>query len=131
MKGSSVKAIRTILGLGALVFAISAVALLIAPQLFAELLGIATTPDVSWSLRLMGAVLVALAGQMFLVRRGSDQTVRRAAIVMIVGGGLMTVVTVIAPGDATPLRYAYAVFGAVFCLAYVIALLRWRQASNL
>jgi len=131
MKGFSVNALRTILGLGALVFALSAIALLIAPQVFAEWLGIADTADVGWSLRLMGAVLIALAGQMFLVRQGSEQTVRRAAIVMIVGGGLMTIVTLIAPGEATPLRYVYAIFGATFCVAYVVALVRYRQASNL
>ena len=131
MKGFSVKPLRTILGLGALVFAVSAVALVVAPELFAEWLGIATTADVGWSLRLMGAVLVALAGQMFLVRRGDDRTVRRASVVMIFGGGLMTVVTLTAPGDPTPLRHAYAAFGALFCLGYIIALLRWRYASNL
>lgn len=131
MKDSSVNALRTIVGLGASVFSVSAVALLVAPTLFAQWLGIATTPDVGWSLRLMGAVLVALAGLMFLVRRGNEQTVRRAALVMIVGGGLMTLVTLIAPGDPTLLRYAYAFVGASFCVAYVVALIRSAQASNL
>ena len=79
----------------------------------------------------MGAVLVALAGQMYLVRRGDDRTVRSGAIVMIIGGGLMTVVTLIAPGEPTLLRYGYAIFGATFCVAYVIALIRANQASNL
>ncbi len=127
---TNTRIISTILGLGALVFAISAVALLLAPELLARWLGVAETPDVAWTLRLMGAVLIALAGQMFLVRRGDERTVRAAAIVMIIGGGLMTIVTFIAPGSWTWLRIAYAVFGTAFCVAYVLALLtRNRQPS--
>lgn len=120
---SNTRAISTILGLGALVFALSAVALLFAPEVLARWLGVADTEDVAWTLRLMGAVLVALAGQMFLVRQSDERTVRTAALVMILGGGLMTIVTFIAPGDWTALRVAYAVFGSAFCVAYVIALL--------
>lgn len=131
MKVCSVSAIRTILGLGAAVFAVSALLLLTAPHVFAEWLGLTGDADVTWTLRLTGAVLVALSGQMFLVRRGSDATLRSAAIVMILGGGLMTIVTIFGPGDATPLRYGYAIFGALFCLAYLIGLAQKPQASNL
>lgn len=70
----------------------------------------------------MGAVLVALAGQMFLVRRGDERTVRTAALVMIMRGGLMTVVTFLAPGEWTLLRLAYAVFGPAFCVACISVL---------
>lgn len=119
-----------ILGAGALVFAVSAVALLLAPGGLADLLGLTSSADVSWALRLMGAVLVALAGQMFLVRRGDKRTVQTAAVVMVIGGGLMTVVTFLAPGDWTLLRVAYAVFGTVFCVAYVIALLMPRAHNS-
>jgi len=116
-------ALPAILGAGSLVFAVSAVALLLAPNSLADLLGLTSSADVTWTLRLMGAVLIALSGQMFLVRRGDERTVRSAAIVMVIGGGLMTIVTFLAPGEWTPLRVAYAVFGTAFCAAYVIALL--------
>jgi hypothetical protein len=119
-----------ILGAGALVFAISAIALLLAPSSLAELLGLTSSADVTWTLRLMGAVLIALSGQMFLVRRGDERTVRSAAIVMLIGGGLMTVVTFLAPGDWTLLRVAYAVFGTAFCAAYIIALLAQKTRTS-
>lgn len=81
---------------------------------------------------MLGAVLVALSGQMFLVRRGSDATVRGAAVVMIVGGGLMTLVTLVVPAEWTLLRWAYLFVGVGFIAAYLIALVRSsRQASNL
>jgi peptidoglycan/LPS O-acetylase OafA/YrhL len=127
---TSKSVISTILGLGALVFAVSAVALLFAPELLGRWLGLSETDDVAWTLRLMGAVLVALAGQMFLVRRADERTVRTAALVMILGGGLMTIVTFIAPGEWTLLRIAYAVFGTAFCLAYVVALLTQHRQTT-
>jgi peptidoglycan/LPS O-acetylase OafA/YrhL len=124
---TSQRILPAILGAGALVFAISAGALLLAPATLADLLGLTATADVSWVLRLMGAVLVALAGQMFLVRRGDERTVRTAAIVMIIGGGLMTVITFLAPGDWTLLRVAYAIFGSAFCVAYIVVLAMPRE----
>jgi hypothetical protein len=124
--------VRRILLAGSAVFLISAVFLLLAPDLFAQWLGLATEDGTTWSLRMLGAVLVALAGQMFLVRRGSETTVRGAAVVMIVGGGLMTLLTFIVPAEWTLLRWAYLVFGLGFIAAYLIALARSRgQASNL
>ena len=124
--------IRRILAAGSAVFALSAIVLLVAPATFAELLGLEPNSGTDWALRMMGAVLVALAGQMFVVRRSSERNVRQAAVVMIIGGGLMTLVTLVVPADWTPLRWAYLLFGLSFCLAYVIALIRERNyASNL
>ncbi len=127
---TSQRILSVILGAGALVFAISAGALLLAPVTLADLLGLTASADVSWALRLMGAVLVALAGQMFLVRRGNERTVRTAAVVMIIGGGLMTVVTFLAPGEWTLLRVAYAVFGSAFCVAYIVVLAMPRDRKS-
>lgn len=124
--------VRRILAAGALVFAISALFLLAAPGVFAQWLGLADVPGTAWSLRMVGAVLIALAGQMVLVRRGTDTTVRLAAIVMIIGGGSMTIVTLVVPAEWTLLRWAYLIFGVGFCCAYVVALIAARrQASNL
>ena len=124
--------VRRILLAGSAVFFISALFLLLAPALFAQWLGLAGDDSTTWSLRMLGAVLVALSGQMFLVRRGSDATVRGAAVVMITGGGLMTLVTLIVPAEWTLLRWAYLVFGVGFVAAYLVALTRGsRHASNL
>lgn len=124
--------IRRILTAGSLVFAVSAIVLLIVPGTFAELLGLNANAGTDWALRMVGAVLVALAGLMLLVRRAPEQTVRQAAVVMVIGGGLMTLATLVVPAEWTPLRWAYLLFGISFCIAYVIALIRDKNyASNL
>ena len=131
-RSPDVHVVRRILLAGSAVFFFSALFLLLAPALFAQWLGLARDDGTTWSLRMLGAVLVALSGQMFLVRRGSDVTVRGAAVVMIVGGGLMTLVTLVVPAEWTLLRWAYLLFGVGFIAAYLIALVRSsRQASNL
>lgn len=117
------RTIRGLLALGSLVFALSAVALLILPSTFATLLGLTPTSELDWALRMMGAVLVALAGQMWLVRHTPDPSTRGAAAVMVIGGGLMTVMTVWLPGEWGSLRWAYLGFGLGFCLLYLTLLL--------
>jgi hypothetical protein len=117
------RTIRGLLALGSLVFALSAVALLILPSAFATLLGLTPTSELDWALRMMGAVLVALAGQMWLVRHTPDPSTRGAAAVMVIGGALMTIMTVWLPGEWSTLRWAYLGFGLGFCLLYLILLL--------
>jgi hypothetical protein len=117
------RAIRGLLALGSLIFALSAVALLIMPSAFATLLGLTPTSELDWALRMMGAVLVALAGQMWLVRHTPDPSTRGAAAVMVIGGGLMTIMTVWLPGEWSTLRWAYLGFGLGFCLLYLTLLL--------
>jgi hypothetical protein len=46
---------------------------------------------------------------------------------MIVGGGLMTLLTVFIPGSWTTLRWAYLGFGGTFILLYIF-LLRMGQS---
>jgi len=122
-------AIRGVLLCGSLVFALSAVALLGAPTTFAELLGLETSTSVEWSLRMVGACLVALCGQMFLVRSAPNRQVRGAAAVMIVGGGLMTMLTVFLPGESWTLaRWGYLAFGTTFMLLYIFLL--WLGATR-
>lgn len=117
------RTIRGLLALGSLVFALSALALLILPSTFATLLGLTPTSELDWALRMMGAVLVALAGQMWLVRHTPDPSTRGAAAVMVLGGGLMTVMTIWLPGEWNSLRWAYLGFGLGFCLLYLTLLL--------
>ena len=120
-------AIRGVLLCGSLVFALSAIALLAMPATFAELLGLDTSDGVTWTLRMVGACLAALCGQMFLVRSAPNRQVRGAAGVMIVGGGLMTVLTLFVPGPWTLLRWAYLAFGGTFMLFYIVLLLLGRS----
>ena len=121
-----VRAIRGVLAVGASIFAVSAIVLLVLPAFFAELLGLRSSPELEWALRMMGAVLVALAGQMWLVRRADRAAIRGAASVMILGGGLMTLLTVFLPADDgwTLMRWLYLLFGSTFVIAYS-GLLYW------
>lgn len=126
-----VRAIRTVLAVGSLVFLLSAACLLAAPSLFAEWLGLTSSDALDWALRMTGACLLALSGQMWLVRRADDAAVRGAAFVMIVAGGTMSILTVLIPGPWTTLRWAYLAFGLVFCLTYAgLILTGYRQDSR-
>lgn len=117
---SEVRAIRGVLAAGAAVFALSAVVALVVPGLLADGLGLRPSVEGEWALRMVGACLVALAGQMWLVRRADAPAIRGAAVVMIVGGGLMTLLTVFLPADEgwTLLRWLYLLFGSTFVIAY-------------
>jgi len=121
-----VRIIRGVLAAGSLVFAASAIGLLVAPGWFGELLGLRPSVEGEWALRMLGAALVALSGQMWLVRRGDRAAVRGAAAVMLLGGGLMTLLTVFLPADDgwTLFRWLYLVFGSTFMIAYA-GLLYW------
>ena len=117
---SEVRAIRGVLAAGAAVFALSAVVALVVPGLLADGLGLRPSVEGEWALRMVGACLVALAGQMWLVRRADAPAIRGAAVVMIAGGGLMTLLTVFLPADEgwTLLRWLYLLFGSTFVIAY-------------
>jgi len=88
---------------------------------------VSTIVDTTWTLQMLGAALLGLSGQMWLVRRAPDHPVLGAAVVMIISGGLMTVLTITLPGEWTPVRWAYLGIGAAFCLAYVLMLVVSRR----
>ncbi len=116
--------LRRVLGAGSIVFLISAVLLIALPNFFGELLGLTTSETTDWALRMMGAALLALSGQMWLVRSGPGLSVRRAAAVMVVAGGAMTLLTVFMPADWTIARFAYLAVGLGFLGAYIALLVK-------
>lgn len=118
---------RVVLAAGATVFAVTAPLLLLAPGLFADWLGLdGDLSQLRWALQMVGACLIALSGQMWLVRRGDSHTVMSAAVVMLIGGGVMTLLTTLLPGGWTTMRWGYFAFGGSFMLAYAVLLL-WSQ----
>jgi hypothetical protein len=116
--------LRQVLGAGSIVFLISSIFLIALPTFFGELLGLATSDTSDWALRMMGAALLGLSGQMWLVRSAPEMSVRRAAAVMIVAGGAMTLLTVFMPADWTVARFAYLAVGVGFIGAYITLLLK-------
>jgi O-antigen/teichoic acid export membrane protein len=120
------KYLRRVLFTGATVFGLSALLLLIAPSLFNELLGISSTSELDWAMRMIGLTLVALAGNMYSVSlKGKDSTVLFSARVMAVSAFGLGVLTLLIPVETlTWFDYAYAAVGFGFSLAYLIGLLR-------
>lgn len=124
---ASARLIRVVLGVGAGFFLVAGVLLLAIPDAFAAWIGLESSDPVAWALRMLGAGLLGLAGQMWLVRRAGDHPVLGAAAVMVVAGGAMTVLTFTLPGQWTPLRWALLGAGAAFILAYVVLLVASRR----
>jgi O-antigen/teichoic acid export membrane protein len=126
------KYLRRVLFTGATVFGFSALLLLISPSLFNELLGISSTPELDWAMRMIGLTLVALAGNMFSVSlKGKDSTVLFSARVMAISAAGLGVLTLLIPVETlTWFDYAYAAVGFGFSFAYLVGLFRAPKIEN-
>ena len=123
MSAKSVVRARTVLRTGSLVFGLSAVALVTAPAIFNQLLGLETNAPLEWAMRMIGITLVALAGNMFSVAtRGSDSSVEYSARVMLVSAFGLGVITLLIPVALNWFTVFYAAVGFCFSGAYVWAL---------
>jgi O-antigen/teichoic acid export membrane protein len=126
------KYLRRVLFTGATVFGFSALLLLISPSLFNELLGISSTPELDWAMRMIGLTLVALAGNMYSVSlKGKDSTVLFSARVMAISAAGLGVLTLLIPVETlTWFDYAYAAVGFGFSFAYLVGLFRAPKIEN-
>jgi O-antigen/teichoic acid export membrane protein len=126
------KYLRRVLFTGATVFGFSALLLLISPSLFNELLGISSTPELDWAMRMIGLTLVALAGNMLSVSlKGKDSTVLFSARVMTISAAGLGVLTLLIPVETlTWFDYAYAAVGFGFSFAYLVGLFRAPKIEN-
>jgi hypothetical protein len=117
--------LRNVLRAGSAVFGLSALALVAAPALFNSLLGLSSTPELEWSMRMTGITLVALAGNMFShANRGSEDSVLLTAKVMAVSAFALGVLTLLIPVEFTWFTIAYALVGFGFSASYVTVLAR-------
>lgn len=124
------RTIRLVLTVGAAIFAVTGLLLLLLPANLGSLLGLATdAPATQWVLRMLGVVLLPLAAFMILVRRLRDYHAIGAAMVMAVASLLMTIMTLTLPGSWTFLRTAFLGIGLVFAGAYATLLVILRRAS--
>ncbi len=122
---SRISAVRIVLKLGSLVFGLSALALVITPSLFNELLGLTANTSLDWSMRMTGITLVALAGNMFShSTRGTDESALLAGRVMMVSAFALGVLTLLIPVAITWFTALYASVGFSFSAAYAVALFR-------
>ncbi len=118
----SVARFRLVLRAGSVVFGLSAIALVVAPKLFNELLGLVSTANLEWSMRMTGITLVALAGNMYShSTRGSVESVRLAGFVMMFSAFALGVLTLLIGVPLTWFTIGYAIVGFGFSAAYMWA----------
>ena len=121
----SIAAIRKVLAAGSLVFGLSAIALIAVPGIFNQLLGLQTSADLEWAMRMIGITLVALSGNMYSVsRHGTDKAVLFSGRLMLVCAAGLGVITLTIPTNGSWFAQAYALVGFGFSAAYAWALAR-------
>ena len=123
-----VAGIRVTLRIGAVVFGMSALLLLVVPGVFLDLLRLdGASAPLQWSMRMIGLTLVALAGQMAIVSRsGSDRAIVAAGTVMAIVATGLGVLTLTIPAELGWFSVLYAAVGFAFGLAYLVLLVRIR-----
>lgn len=124
-KPRAVAAIRKVLAAGSLVFGLSAVALIVVPGTFLELLWFPSNPELDWAMRMIGITLVALSGNMYSVsKHGTDRTVIFSGRLMMICAAGLGVTTLTTPYSGSGFAEAYALVGFGFSAAYAFALSR-------
>lgn len=122
--------LRYTLRTGAVVFGLSAAALITFPAFFLELLGLPVDLPLMWAMVMIGITLVALTGNMAVVSvSASDGGVRMASIVMLFAAAGLGMITLLIPVAYTWFTLAYAAVGFAFSLAYFVGLLRSRHSG--
>lgn len=117
--------LRYTLRVGASVFGLSAIALILVPSFFLELLGIEGPPPLVWSMVLIGVTLVALTGNMAVVSfTATDRGAQAASVVMMLASGGLGVTTLLIPVPLTWFSIIYALIGFGFSTVYVVGLTR-------
>jgi hypothetical protein len=117
--------LRYTLRVGASVFGLSAIALILVPSFFLELLGMEVTPPLVWSMVLIGVTLVALTGNMAVVSfTATDRGAQAASVVMMLASGGLGVTTLLIPVPLTWFSIIYALISFGFSTVYVVGLTR-------
>ena len=118
--------IRNTLKLGSIVFGLSALLLVAAPEFFLELLQLdSESMPLVWAMRMIGVTLVALAGNMWVNSTNvSDNAVVRLGFVMAVSATGLGVLTLLIPAALGWFTYLYAAVGFGFGANYVVCLIR-------
>ena len=117
--------VKQTLKAGSIVFGVSALFLLIAPGVFLDLLGVTNNSEMIWAMRMIGIILLALAGNMWQNSKLNNATalgyVGRVMFVAAAGLGFLTIFI---PVSLTPFTIGYAVIGFGFSISYLINLIR-------
>jgi hypothetical protein len=111
---------------GAVVFGASAIFLLAAPEVFLDLLGFESSPELIWSMRMIAITLIALAGNMWQNSKLNNNAsgIKFVGRVMFISALALGVLTIFIPAELTPFSIVYAAIGLAFALLYLINLIR-------
>jgi hypothetical protein len=118
--------IKRTLKAGSLVFGASALFLLIAPELFLDLLDLESNDQLVWSMRMIAITLIALAGNMWQNSRLHNNAagLKFVARVMLLAAAALGFLTIFIPSSLTPFTIGYAVIGFGFAISYLLNLLK-------
>lgn len=117
--------LRIVLRLGASIFGLSALMLVLLPELFLGLLALPTGGDQVWSMRMIAITLIALTGNMLAVSfYSSIKGVRFSARVMQFAAFGLGALTLAIPAEPNWFTYLYAAVGFGFSAAYTVFLFR-------
>lgn len=119
------KSLRKTLQAGSLVFGSSAIFLLTLPGVFLDLMGLERSDATTWSMRMIGITVFALAGNMWNnAGQSSDARIGNVAKVMCASAAALGVLTLMIPTALTWFDYLYAAIGFGFAASYAINMLR-------
>ena len=118
--------IKQTLKAGSTVFGASALFLLIAPELFLDLLDLESNDQMVWSMRMIGITLFALAGNMWQHSRLNNNAagLKFVARVMFLAAASLGFFTIFIPSTLTPFAIGYAIIGFGFAISYLVNLVK-------
>jgi hypothetical protein len=117
--------IKQTLRAGSIVFGLSALFLLIAPGIFLDLLGVTNNNELTWAMRMIGIILLALAGNMWQNSKLNNAAgIAYVGRVMFIAAAGLGFLTIFIPAPLTPFAIGYAVIGFGFSISYLINLIR-------
>ena len=118
--------VKQTLKAGSAVFGASAIFLLIAPELFLDLLDLESNDQMVWSMRMIAITLIALAGNMWQNSKLNNNALglRFVARLMLFSATSLGVLTLLIPAKITIFTGVYAAIGFLFAISYLINLTR-------
>ena len=118
--------VKQTLKAGSAVFGASAIFLLIAPELFLDLLALDSNDQMVWSMRMIAITLIALAGNMWQNSKLNNSALglRFVARLMLFSATSLGLLTLLIPAKITIFTGAYAAIGFLFAISYLVNLTR-------
>ena len=118
--------IKQTLKAGSAVFGASAIFLIVTPKLFLNLLDLESNDQMVWSMRMIGIILFALAGNMWQNSKITNNAaaLKYVGIVMVLAAAGLGFLTIFIPATLNPFTIGYAAIGFSFALVYLINLIK-------